>query len=328
MGRQRKARAGMCMGYSHERLCGTGGVVQLFIFARGLASGPAGAESVMLGHAGLGIADRNTVAGVVRAFAALRDLRENESETIQARAKAFKLVTGARLVFCDGTPDIVVYPRNRAGWGQLCRLLTLGNRREVKGECELRFSDLLSSLSSPSPLWGGPGWGSGGGSEFQSAKTGESGATPTLTLPTRGRGKEGKDNLLLIIMPPQKLAGLDKVCAQLSRVASGCVWLAASMLRKGSDKKRLAELKMLAQATQVPLIATNDVLYTDQSQRDLQDILTCIREGVTVQEAGRILEANAERHLKTPQEMARLFADCARGHCGNAESSQQDRVFS
>jgi error-prone DNA polymerase len=267
-------------------------------------------QSVMLGHTGLGIADRNTVAGVVRAFAALRDLREHEDEAMQARAKAFKLVTGTRLVFCDGTPEIVVYPRNRAGWGQLCRLLTLGNRRAVKGECELRWGDMLSILSSPSPLWGGPGWRSGGVTEFQRAKTGESGATPTLTLPTRGRGKEGKDDLLCILMPPQKLAGIEKLLAQLSHAAPGCVWLGASMLRKGSDKKRLAELKAVAQASGVPLIATNDVLYTDQSQRDLQDILTCIREGVSVHEAGRLLEANAERHLKAPQEMARLFADC------------------
>ncbi len=259
-------------------------------------------QSVALGHTGLGIADRNTVAGVVRAFAALRDLRESGA----LQAQAFKLVTGARLVFCDGTPDIIAYPRNRAGWGQLCRLLTVGNRRTVKGECELRLGD-VSSLS-PSPLWGGPGWGSGGGSEFQRAKTGESGATPTLTLPTRGRGKEGKDDLLFIVMPPGKLDGLVKTITQLKQ--AGPVWLGASMLRKGSDRRRLAELKAVAQAAGVPLIATNDVLYTEQSQRDLQDILTCIREGTTVHEAGRLLEANAERHLKAPEEMQRLFADC------------------
>ncbi len=297
-------------------------------------------QSVMLGHKGLGIADRNTVAGVVRAFAALRDLREHEDAAMQARAKAFKLVTGTRLVFCDGTPEIVVYPRNRAGWGQLCRLLTLGNRRAVKGECELRWGDLLSSLTSPSPLWGGlshmttksphpacrppsPILRTGEGTRFlcpspversemgEGPRRGDEGSFGPLVraLPSRGRGKEGTDDLLCILMPPQKLAGVEKLLVQLSRAAPGCVWLGASMLRKGSDRRRLAELKAVAQAAGVPLIATNDVLYTDQSQRDLQDILTCIREGVSVHEAGRLLEANAERHLKAPQEMARLFAD-------------------
>src|SRR5690606_22651608 len=57
------------------------------------------------------------------------------------------------------------------------------------------------------------------------------------------------------------------------------------------------------------LLAMNDVLYHAAEERDLQDVLTCIREGVSIDQAGRRLLANAERHLKTPQEMARLFAD-------------------
>ncbi|MCA4921538.1 MAG: error-prone DNA polymerase, partial [Methylobacterium sp.] len=131
--------------------------------------------SLLLGHEGLGIADRNTVAGVVRAWNALKELREGgvlapirqregsgpgeyrfedralwpeevEAEAlrawVQARAKSFRLVTGTRLAFADGTPDIVVYPENRTGWGRLCRLLTIGNRRAKKGECHLRLDDL------------------------------------------------------------------------------------------------------------------------------------------------------------------------------------------
>ena len=56
---------------------------------------------------------------------------------------------GARLVFADGTPDILVYPRNRAGWGRLTRLLTLGNLRTEKGECILHLDDLLSHAFGP-----------------------------------------------------------------------------------------------------------------------------------------------------------------------------------
>ena len=80
------------------------------------------------------------------------------------------------------------------------------------------------------------------------------------------------------------------------------------MNRRGDDARRLARLKRIASAARVPLIATNNVLYHSTEQRDLQDIMTCIREGVKITEAGKLLEANAERHLKHPLEMKRLFA--------------------
>jgi error-prone DNA polymerase len=71
----------------------------------------------------------------------------------------------------------------------------------------------------------------------------------------------------------------------------------------------LAQLRQIATAAHVPLLATNDVLYADPAQRDVQDILTCIRHGRTLENAGRLLEVNSERHLKHPAEMMRLFAD-------------------
>ena len=57
---------------------------------------------------------------------------------------AFKLAVGARLVFADGTPDIVAYPATRHGWGRLTRLLTIGNLRAQKGDCILHLEDLLA----------------------------------------------------------------------------------------------------------------------------------------------------------------------------------------
>ena len=252
--------------------------------------------SLVLGQNGLGIADRNSVAGVVRAFAALKELRadgalppvklrdgsgpgEYRHETgsfspdesgekalravVAARAGAFKLVTGARLVFADGTPDIIVHPENRAGWGRLCRLLTLGNRRAKKGECELTLDDLLADAR----------------------------------------------DLLLIVMTARDAAPLSTLLPRLAEAAPGAVWLGVTMLRRGGDRRRLAASRAIAQAARIPLLATNDVLHADPGQRDLQDILTCIREGVTIERAGRLLEANAERHLKSPAEMTRLFND-------------------
>src|SRR6185437_5926812 len=83
-----------------------------------------------LGLVGLGIADRNSVAGVVRAHA-------------MAKVIGFKIAVGARLVFSDGTPDILAYPEDRAGWRRLTRLLTVGKDRAEKGDCILGLPDLL-----------------------------------------------------------------------------------------------------------------------------------------------------------------------------------------
>ncbi len=105
-----------------------------------------------------------------------------------------------------------------------------------------------------------------------------------------------------------------------ARVAAdfaGRAYLAAHHLYRGDDARRLARLTALGEATRLPLVATNDVLYHVPERRPLQDVLTCIREGYTIGEAGYRLIANAERHLKAPQEMARLF----RGHEDAVERS-------
>ena len=107
-----------------------------FSFLRG-ASHPEElvARAAALGLTGIGIADRNTLAGVVRAHVYARENRR--------AIGALRVVTGARLSFVDGAPDMLAYPRNRAAYGRLCRLLTKGNLRAPKGECHLNFEDLL-----------------------------------------------------------------------------------------------------------------------------------------------------------------------------------------
>ena len=94
-------------------------------------------QAIALGISGIGIADRNSVAGVVRAHSAWKTAQK------EGRASDFKLIVGARLVFADDTPDIVAYPMTRHGWGRLTRLLSIGNLRAKKGDCILRFEDLL-----------------------------------------------------------------------------------------------------------------------------------------------------------------------------------------
>ncbi|WP_081629365.1 error-prone DNA polymerase [Methylopila sp. M107] len=265
-----------------------------FSFLRGASQPQAMVlTALLLGQSGIGIADRNTVAGVVRAHSALRQLRAEgapppeklragdspgefvfidrplpddfpvTAEALKRLAQNFRLVVGSRLVFRDGAPDVVAYPVDRAGWGRLCRLLTLGNRRAKKGECLLDLDDLLADPK----------------------------------------------GLLLIVMPGRRLDALPGPLARIAEAAPGAVWLAAAMHRRGDDARRLVRLEAIAAPLAVPLIATNDALYDEPGARDLQDVVTCIREGVTVETAGRRLEANAERHLKSPSEMARLFRE-------------------
>ncbi len=113
-----------------------------FSFLRG-ASHPEElvARAAALGLEGIGIADRNTLAGVVRAHVYARERRDEIG--------ALRVVTGARLSFVDGAPDLLAYPRNRAAYGRLCRLLTTGNLRAPKGECHLNFADVLDVRRGP-----------------------------------------------------------------------------------------------------------------------------------------------------------------------------------
>jgi error-prone DNA polymerase len=238
------------------------GITTNFSFLRGGSDPRAYVhEASRLGIPAIGIADHNTLSGVVRAWKELG----NPDVTHKP-----KLLIGARLVFIDGTPDIFVYPRDRAAYGRLCQLLTRGKRGDdiqkiEKGECHLRLDDLL---------------------EFAE------GQLLVLTLPHRFDA-----------------ASAEKILARLRGSSADGVWLAASLLYRGDDKRRLARLHHLATKAKVPLLATNEVLYHHPARRPLQDVLTCIREKTTIDAIGKRLEANAERHLKPAHEMARLFRE-------------------
>jgi error-prone DNA polymerase len=238
------------------------GITTNFSFLRG-GSDPRDyvRQASELGLPVIGIADHNTLAGVVRAY------KELENPKVIHKPK---LLIGSRLVFIDGTPDILVYPRDREAYGRLCQLLTLGKRgddlnKTAKGECHLRLDDLL---------------------EFAE------GQLLVLTLPHRF-----------------EQAGALKILDRLRECRADGVWLAASLLYRGEDRRRLMRLGHVAAAARVPLLATNEVLYHHPARRPLQDVLTCIREKTTIDAIGRRLEANAERYLKPAHEMARLFRD-------------------
>ena len=222
-----------------------------FSFLRGGSHpGELVAQAKHLGLAAIAITDRNTLAGVVRAHAAGKDL-------------GFKIIVGVRLDLESDMP-LLAYPRDRSAYGRLCRLLTLGQRRAEKGRCRLVLADVV----------------------------------------------EHQDGMIFVAVPPQGVPG--RSFADELRVARALIreplYLAVAMLRRGRDRARLEALAALALAHRTPLIATNDVLYHHADRRPLQDVLTCIREKCTIHEAGYRLDANAERHLKSPEELVRLFS--------------------
>jgi len=309
------------------------------------------ARAFELGHAGLGIADRNTVAGVVRVWLALKDARNQCHEVLGEPPPDFKLVTGARLVFADGTPDIIVYPETRHGWGRLCRLLSTGNLRADKGDCVLWLGDLLTfhedlllivlptstrredegverkpekqtilppdgkeAICSPLfviPAQAGIHRAVSAGLPVDSRFQPKAEVYPER-LPCRqskgGTDGGARDNVIHFPQRPTQDI-LIRTLTTLRAVAPDRVWLGAAMRRSGADQRKFAKLASLARAAEVPLLAINDALYAAPEDRPLQDVLTAIRLGITVQEGGKRFEANAERHLKTPEEMARLFRD-------------------
>ena len=109
-----------------------------FSFLRGAShAGEMVAQAARLGLAAIGIADRNTMAGVVRAHTAARQLKEEGGIDI-------RVVVGVRLVARCGF-EVVTYPTDRAAYGRLTRLLTEGNLRAKKGDCHIAFDDILAA---------------------------------------------------------------------------------------------------------------------------------------------------------------------------------------
>ncbi len=210
-----------------------------------------------LGLAALGIADRNTLAGVVRAHVA-------------AKQAGLKLLVGARLVPEDG-PELLCYPCDRAAYGRLCRLLTLGKRRAEKGACRFTLAEIEDH---------------GAGQVF-------------IVLPSGGPDAPDAPDP----------GGFRETLARLGRRFPGSCYLAGQVLYRGDDARALSRLNDLAAACKTPLVASNDVRLHTPARRALLDALTCVREHCTIDAAGFRLAANAERHLKNPAEMARLFRD-------------------
>ena len=291
-----------------------------FSFLRGASHAEELVEhAAELGLAGIGVADRNSFAGVVRAHIVAKDLK-------------LKFLVGVRLVTTDGF-ETLAYPMDREAYGRLCRLLTRGKCKAEKGECEISFEDILefsdgqifivlppSNLKSadklPPALSSGRQISSGAQHRKKSVGGVHSEQNPSPQFASQMSTSPQGEGANVIVFPKWRENSRDdkeqnSFTTQLQCLrdaAQARVYLGSTTLYENRAAKRLVELAAFARAMHVPLIATNDVHYHVPERQQLQDVLTCIREKCTIDEAGTRLVQNAERHLKSPDEMARLFA--------------------
>ncbi|HEX4796958.1 MAG TPA: error-prone DNA polymerase [Humisphaera sp.] len=229
-----------------------------------------------LGYRAIGVTDFNSLAGVVRAHQAAKEAQ-------------IKLLVGARLRFSDA-PDLLVWAPDRAAYGRLCRLLTLGKCRAEKGECMLVLEDFL--------------------------KESEGLIAAAVMTPMAMENLEFEISSLPL---PRSTGGGDKAFPSISRRNSPVarlrdtlgprLSLAVSCGYGPDDATYLSQAIRLGKNLGIPLLATNDVYYHDPSRRSLQDALVCIHHGCTIHDAGYRLFPNGERYLKSPEQMYRLFAD-------------------
>ncbi|MFT4077567.1 MAG: error-prone DNA polymerase [Asticcacaulis sp.] len=202
-----------------------------------------------LGMEALAIADRNTLAGVVRAHVA-------------AQETGVRLIIGCRLDLRDGM-SLLVYPQHRGGYANLCRLLSLGKTRAGKGKCDIDWSDV----------------------------------------------EDFHEGLLAIFIPNEA----DALCAVRLRKVKALfgehAYVALSLRHRQNDHMRLHALSNMAVKYRVPTVVTNDVLYATHERAFLHDVITCIRHRCTIHTMGDLRTLYADRFLKSPEEMHRLFPD-------------------
>jgi error-prone DNA polymerase len=184
-----------------------------------------------------------------------------------ARKKGIKIIPACRLDLLDGQ-SLLAYPTDKDAYSGLCQLLSTGNLRAEKGECHLYKTDVYAHAK---------------GNKF-------------------------------VVVPPDTLdqsfnfdPSFEIVLQQYRATFGENLYIAATRRYHGDDNKYIYRLAQLSARLKIPLLATNDVHYHIPKRRQLQDILTCIREKCTIYDAGYRLHPNAERHLKHEAEMLRLF---------------------
>ncbi len=234
-----------------------------------------------LGYDALAVTDLNSLAGVVRAHAA-------------AKGSGLKLIVGAEITPVDA-PAVVLWATDRAAYGRLCRLITRGRRRAAKGECELTWQDVAEHADG---LLAG-------------VLVGDAEGESTWPRLAETRKPVSERPTYVVQGGPRRLGPPYAVLAALDRyreIFPGRCYLIAELHRGAEDERRLELLRHLSRSAGLPLVAAGDVYYHIPARQPLQHVLTAIRHGVTVAQAGTLLFPNAQRHLKSLDELRELFA--------------------
>jgi error-prone DNA polymerase len=190
---------------------------------------------------------------------------------VRAHAAAKKLkmriIPACRLDLLDG-PSLLAFPTDMQAYARLSNLLTTGNLRTEKGQCHLYKADVYHFI----------------------------------------KGSK------LVVLPPSSLneafdfdPSFKTALQEYRDVFGGDLSIAASRAYGGDDTKQLHRIHQLSKKVNIPVVATNDVHYHHPARRELQDVVTCVREKCTIHTAGFHLHPNAERYLKSIDEMLRLF---------------------
>ena len=241
-------------------------------------------RAALLGISAIAIADENSVAGIVRAHQAAREI----ARTVRLRREAPeigpprpddippapgaailnvpRLIPAARIVLEDGF-TVTALPHDRAGWGRLCRLISKGRLRAEKGHCQLRFDDLVE-------------WSHG---------------IELLLHPPHG---------------PQAKGGADEWQTQVERLSrrfpEAC-HLLLSPVYDGQDPSRFVRLSRLADDIGIDTVASAQPIMHHGRRRKLTDVLTAIRKGRKVDDLGRDALTNGEQRLRSEPELLRIF---------------------
>ncbi len=198
-----------------------------------------------------------------------------------ARQVGLKLLIGAEITPEDA-PPVVLWATDRAAYGRLSRLITEGRRRAEKGQCRLRFDDL--------------------------ARHAEGLLVGIIGQWTVDSGQRAVDSTIALRSLSTVHCPLPTLFSYRDLFGDRC-YLLAELHRGPDDRRELERLGELSRQIRVPLAAAGDVHYHVPERQALCDVLTAIRHGCTVAAAGEHRFANAERHLKPPEEIAALFAD-------------------
>ncbi|WP_301749627.1 error-prone DNA polymerase [uncultured Erythrobacter sp.] len=290
------------------------GVASCFSFLRGASDA---VDLVLTAHGhgydALGIADVNSMAGVVRLH--------TEAKTLKLRP-----LIGCRIETVEGLA-FLAYPEDRAAYGRLCRLISAGRMQTLLGEwqdkgvCDIDLCLLAEHSEGVQLILLPP-------DDLDALFTIR---VPSNVIPFRKRNTNQARHAELVSasIPPlepavqeeewtlkqvqgdgkmERTGGFPDLLPHLTRQLPTLGHIAAAYLYRGDDIARIERLDSFARANGLGLLATNDVHYHAPERRALQDVMTAIRHKTTVAAAGHLLHPNAERHLKSPAQMQRLFA--------------------